>query len=119
MIGLIGVSLRESQNINKKIKRDTFYYNIMLPIEIINKILIYISELNNDMMITQYDPKTNKEYYKINFNTDLWKIKATLIMKRIYPIYNSDDYLKTKGFIEVYKLGKLHYDNELRLNTIK
>ena len=38
----------------------------MFPIEIINKILIYVSELNNDMIITQYDPKTNKEYYKIN-----------------------------------------------------
>jgi len=88
----------------------------MFPIEIINKILIYVSELNNDMIITQYNPKTNKKYYKINFTTDLlWRIKATLIMKRIYPIYNADDYLEKKEFIKVHQLGTLHYENELRL----
>ena len=31
---------------------------------------------------------TNKEYYKINLNNDiLWKIKSTLVMKQIFPIY--------------------------------
>ena len=49
----------------------------MLSIEIINKILVYISELNNDIIITQYNPITNKEYYKINYNSGfLWKIKS-------------------------------------------
>jgi len=91
----------------------------MIPIEIVNKILVYISELNNNMIITQYHTITNKEYYIINFNTDLlWRIKSTIIMKRVYPIYNADDCLKTKQFIELYKCGIPHYENELRLNTI-
>jgi len=92
----------------------------MIPIEIVNKILVYISELNNNMIITQYHTITNKEYYIINFNSDLlWRIKSTIIMKRIYPICNVDDYLKTKQFIELYQFGIPHYENELRLNTIK
>ena len=92
----------------------------MIPIEIVNKILVYISELNNNMIITQYNPITNKEYYIINFNTDLlWKIKSTLIMKRIYPVYNTDTYLNTKQFIELCQFGIQHYENELRINTIK
>ena len=87
-----------------------YYYVIMIPIEIINKILLYVGELNNNMIITQYHLVSNKEYYKINFYSDLiWKIKATIRMKKIYPIYNADNYLKTKGFIEVYKFGTQHY----------
>ena len=87
----------------------------MLPIEIVNKILLYIGELNNTMMITQYHPITNKEYYMINFNSDLlWRIKSNLIMKRVYPVYNADNYLKTKKFIELYKFGIPHYENQLR-----
>ena len=70
------------------------YYVIMIPIEIINKILLYVGELNNNMIITQYHLVSNKEYYKINFYSDLiWKIKATIRMKKIYPIYNADNYL--------------------------
>lgn len=92
----------------------------MIPIEIVNKILVYISELNNNMIITQYNSITNKEYYIINFNCVLlWRIKSTLIMKRIYPVYNANDYLKTKQFIELCQIGIPHYENELRLNTIK
>jgi len=79
----------------------------MIPIEIVNKILDYVSELNNNIIITKYHPITNKEYYNINFNSDLlWKIKTTLIMKRIYPIrdvYFSNDYIKLyKFFIPQY-----------------
>lgn len=97
-----------------------YYYRIMLPIEIVNKILVYIGELNNTMIITQYQPITNKEYYMINLNTDLlWRIKSTLIMKRIYPVCNADDYLETKQFIELYQFGIPHYENELRVNRIK
>ena len=36
-----------------------------LPIEIINKILIYVGELNNEVIIEQYNA-TNC-FYKINF----------------------------------------------------
>ena len=42
----------------------------MIPIELINKILVYICKLNNNVIITQYHTITNKEYYKINFNSD-------------------------------------------------
>ena len=92
----------------------------MIPIEIVNKILVYISELNNNMIITQYNTITNKEYYIINFNSDLlWRIKSNIIMKQKYPIYNANNYLKTKNFIELYKFGMPHYENQLRLNIIK
>lgn len=88
----------------------------MIPIEIVNIILVYISELNNNTMITQYNPYTNKEYYKINFNSDLlWNIKSTLTMKRFYPIYSCDF---SNGTIELYKFGKAHYENELRKKRI-
>ena len=47
----------------------------MIPIEIVNKILLYVAEINNSIIVTQYNLITNKEYYKINFNSDiLWKI---------------------------------------------
>lgn len=87
----------------------------MLPIEIINIILEYVSELNQDTIITQYHPLTNKEYYKINFYSDLlWNIKSTLMMKRFYPIYSCD--FSNKGNIELYKHGKIHYEKHLREN---
>ena len=89
----------------------------MIPIEIVNKILMFVSELNNNTVITQYNPFTNKEYYKINFYSDsLWKIKALLKMKRMYPIHS--DFFSNKGNIELYKSGIAHYENKLRLNTI-
>ena len=60
-----------------------------LSIEIINKILMYVGELNQNIMITQYSLIKNTEYYKINFYSDfLWKIKANLLMKQYYPISN-------------------------------
>lgn len=65
--------------------------NIMnrLPNEIINIILFYIGELNNSIIITQYHLNTNEKFYKINFNSVLlWRIKATLVMKRIYSLYS-------------------------------
>lgn len=86
----------------------------MIPIEIVNKILEYVSEINNDVIITQYHIVTNKEYYKINFNSDfLWKIKTNLILKRIYPIHSCDFF--TKRSLEFYKSGMLHYEKQLRI----
>jgi hypothetical protein len=86
----------------------------MLPIEIVNKILVYASELNNDIIITQYNIITNKEYYVINFSSDLlWKIKTVYVMKRFYPIYSSDFF--NKGTIELYKSGISHYEKQLRI----
>ena len=86
----------------------------MFPIEIVNKILVYVSELNNDIIITQYNMITNKEYYKINFSSDLlWKLKTIFIMKRFYPIYSCDFF--NKRTIELYKSGLLHYEKQLRI----
>ncbi len=86
----------------------------MLPIEIINKILVTICELNNGVIITQFNPTTNKKYYKINFNSDLlWRIHAVLRMKQLYPLLNSD--FTNKGNIKLYKWGTEHYERQLRL----
>lgn len=85
----------------------------MLPIEIVNKILVYVGELNNDVIIIQYHPITHKEYYQINSNSvSLWKIKSTLVMKRLYPIYDRD--FSNKMNIELYKYGTHHYEKQLR-----
>jgi hypothetical protein len=89
----------------------------MIPIDIVNKILVYVGELNNSIIITQYNPITNKEYYKINFHSDLfWRIKSTLIMKRHYPIHISD--FHNRDNIELYKYGIPHYENQLRSKQI-
>jgi hypothetical protein len=90
----------------------------MIPIEIVNKILIYVSEINNNIITIQYDLVTNKKYYKINFYSNLlWKIKSTLIMKQIYPIYSCD--FSKKENIELYQFGIPHYEKKLRENIIK
>jgi hypothetical protein len=89
----------------------------MVPIDIVNKILLYVSEINDNIIITQYHPITNKKYYKINLNSDLlWKIKSTLIMKRIYPI--RDGNFCNKNNINLYKFGIPHYEKQLRNNKI-
>lgn len=84
----------------------------MFPIEIVNIILNYVSELNNNTITTQYSLITNKEYYKINFNSEyLWNIKANLLMKRLYPIYHLPF---SKENIELYKSGSKHYEQKLK-----
>jgi hypothetical protein len=91
-----------------------FPFPYLFPIEIVNKIMIYVAEINNSMMITQFN--TNREYYKINFHSDLlWKVKANMMMKRIYPIYHffKPGDLEKEG-IEIYKFGMIHYENKLR-----
>jgi hypothetical protein len=98
----------------------------LLPIEIINRILVCAGELNGHLVIPQYDPDTTQEYYKINlYSNSLWRIKSTLVMKKIYPIYthhlngdysNEYDGFKNKYTIELYKFGIPHYEDELRRN---
>jgi hypothetical protein len=90
---------------------------IKLPNEIINIILNYKSEIDNDIIILQYNLITNKEYYKINFNSNLlWNIKSTLTMKKIYPIYFNLDNVTDNKIL--YIEGKKYYENLLR-NKIK
>lgn len=49
--------------------------------------------------------------YKINWESGLlWKIKANLMMKRIYPLRNGIN----KGSIELYSHGMAHYEQKLR-----
>jgi hypothetical protein len=77
------------------------------PIEIVNKILMYVGELNNDVVIIQYETVSYKELYKINMLSDsLWSIQGLLYMKRLYPLmYN----ITSKPNKELYKWGKAHY----------
>ena len=87
-----------------------------LPIDIINKILIYINELNNDILILQYDNNHNI-HYKINFESDLlWNIKSIITMKRIYPLGNHN--ITSYNNRNLYKDGKAHYENLLRKKII-
>jgi hypothetical protein len=86
---------------------------MIIPIEIINKILGYVSDLNASIIITQYHLQTNTEYYKINFNSELiWKIHSTLLMKIYYPIRSGD--FSDKSY-ELYKWGIPHYEKYIRL----
>tara|TARA_B110000285_G_scaffold230216_1_gene296407 strand:- start:4553 stop:4801 length:249 start_codon:yes stop_codon:yes gene_type:complete len=79
----------------------------------IKKNIYEYDELNNNMIISRYNQITN-------IHSDfLWKIKSTLIMKRIYPILCGDDYLQTNGFIELYRFGTQHYEKQLRINAIR
>jgi hypothetical protein len=89
----------------------------MLPIEIINKILVYVGELNDNIIITQYHIYSNKEYYKINFNSDLlWKIKASIRMKQLYPLYPIyNNVFINNHYIKLYQYGIPHYQKELKL----
>jgi hypothetical protein len=85
-----------------------------LPIVLINKILDYKCQLNNELIIIQYDPITQKECYKINKLAGfLWKLKSLMIMKRLYPIIiNPIDNNNRK----LYKFGLMHYEINIRNN---
>ena len=88
-----------------------------IPIEIVNKILCYVSDINNTLIRPQYNLLTSKEYNKINFKSHLlWKIKSTLTMKKHYPLYCTN--FSNKNTRELYKSGKLHYEKQLRERII-
>jgi hypothetical protein len=42
----------------------------LIPIDIANKILEYVGDLNQSVVVTQYYTATSKEYYKINFASE-------------------------------------------------
>ena len=85
-----------------------------LPIDIINKILVYVSELNNDILILYYNNYNIN--YKINFESELlWNIKSIITMKRIYPLCNNITSYNSRN---LYKNGKAHYENLLRKKII-
>lgn len=87
----------------------------ILPIDIINKILCYKSELDNDIIMLQYNTKTSKEFYAINWLSDfLWDIKSNLVMKQLYPLTANP--IINKGTKDLYIHGKYHYKQSLKQN---
>lgn len=86
-----------------------------MPIEIINKIMYYIGELNNDVIITQYNIITKVEFYKINFYSQLLcDISTVILLKQLYPFCSSCSCPTEKKNQELYKSAKPHYANILR-----
>jgi len=87
-----------------------------LPIEIINKILGYVAELNHEIVYTQYDSRNNREIYKLNrFSNKLLEIQALQRMKRYYPIYYSIQHNEPiKKYMNLYENGKHHYIQQIR-----
>ena len=90
--------------------------NTKLPIEIINNILIYVGELNNEILIKQYCIISKKIYYKLNMFSDfLWNIKSLLVTRRLYPLY--DNPLSIMKHKCLYRWAKNHYEKLLKNNT--
>jgi hypothetical protein len=92
-----------------------------LPIEIVNKIMVYIAELNHTTIITQYNLLDNGEHYIINKKSDLlWDIESVIFMKRIYPFpfLDPNKFINysptTKNNRILMKHGKAHYKEKLR-----
>jgi len=85
-----------------------------LPIEIINKILDYKSDLTDELITIRYITETQQEYYKINKSSDfLWKLKSLMIMKRLYPLTtNVSDYNNR----QLYTYGLTHYESNIKNN---
>ena len=80
-----------------------------LPIELVNKILEYKAEMNNELIMIQYKYGTNDEYYKINKSSSLLiQIEAIVIMKYLYPVYLSPLTIIKKNK-QMYESGKAHY----------
>ena len=100
-----------------------------LPIEIINKIMVYIAEINHNMIITQFNlinNKENNEHYLINKNSELLlDIHCVIYMKRIYPFHILDSslyvqwYPTSEGNMELMKFGKKYYSEKARNETNK
>ena len=81
---------------------------LTLPIEIINKILVYKGEINNELVITQYHPNTCDLYFTINFfSSALLKLNSVIIMKLLYPLLCSYPYDPCNRIL--YYNGLKHY----------
>ena len=89
--------------------------NMNLPIDIINKILIYTGELDNVPFIIQYNRLNEKKVsYKINPYADYFlSLRALMIVKRLYPLRSYEGILNNTM---LYKLSKKHYMEMLKLN---
>ena len=82
---------------------------IFIPIDIINKILVYHAELNNYLIILQYNPINNIEFYKINrYSNFLLSLRAVIGMKIIYPLLYTGPILEENKRI-IYNFNKEYY----------
>ena len=90
--------------------------NMNLPIDIINKILIYTGELDNVPFIIQYNRLNEKKVsYKINPYADYFlSLRALMIVKRLYPLRSYEGILNNTM---LYKLSKKHYMEVLKIKT--
>jgi hypothetical protein len=87
-----------------------------IPIEIINKILIYVAQLNNDIIAQQYVYSKNMflSAFSINFNSNLLRnIQSTILMKQFYPIMDFN--LNFKLNKELYDNGVSHYKKQISI----
>jgi hypothetical protein len=90
----------------------------ILPIELVNKILEYKAEMNNEIIMIQYKYGTNEEYYKINQSSSLLiQIEAIISMKHLYPLYLIPLSI-IKENKRLYECGKAHYIKRIE-NRIK
>jgi hypothetical protein len=88
-----------------------------IPIEIVNKILIYVGELNDEVVIIQYNTNLNF-FYKINFYSNFFfDLKGLILMKRFYPVLFTS--ITNYTNIELYKWGKSHYKIAVKQNENK
>jgi hypothetical protein len=87
-----------------------------LPIDIINKILIYTGELDNVPFIIQYNRSSERKVsYKINPYADYFlSLRALMIVKRLYPLRSYEGILNNTM---LYKLSKKHYMEILKIKT--
>ena len=90
--------------------------NMNLPIDIINKILIYTGELDNVPFIIQYNRLNEKKVsYKINPYADYFlSLRALILVKRLYPLRSYEGILNNTM---LYKLSKKHYMEVLKIKT--
>ena len=63
---------------------------MQLPYEIINLILGYKAELDDDLVYVEYHLRTGQEKYRINFTSGfLMRLRALLMTRFIYPLYHT------------------------------
>jgi len=78
-----------------------------LPIDIINKILIYMSQINDDIMTIQYKYNLNEFYIFNKYSTKFIDIEALQMTKRTYPLYMAN--LTDEKYRQLYYFCKNHY----------
>jgi hypothetical protein len=85
----------------------------ILPLDVVNRIIIYVGELNHQVVMLLYNPKNNNERYKVNKSSNfLWKLRGLMVMKQLYPLTDVDPTEHQNR--ELYKYGKQYYEYLLK-----